>query len=134
MARAPRTNSRTRSALPAIPGRGADPRWRVRMGGPAGGRARAGRPEAPSLSRFEAAEGLSEPTISDLVTVDSPLGGVPERIIQTCIDIGYCTDGSVANYLADLYANAPSVERTNAARAAELASAGTRVSAWGNQS
>jgi len=86
------------------------------------------------LIAFEAAEGLTEPAISDLVTVDSPLGGVPERVIQTCIDIGYCTDGSVANYLADLYANAPAVERTNAARAAELASAGTRVSAWGNQS
>jgi pimeloyl-ACP methyl ester carboxylesterase len=86
------------------------------------------------LIAFEAAEGLPEPAISDLVTVDSPLGGVPERIIQTCIGIGYCTDGSVVNYLADLYANAPAVEHTNAARAAELASAGTRVSAWGNQS
>lgn len=86
------------------------------------------------LIAFEAAAGLSDLGISDVVTIDSPLGGVPEGVIQTCIGIGYCTDGSIANYLAALYANTPAVERTNAARAAELASAGTRVSAWGNQS
>lgn len=86
------------------------------------------------LIAFETAAELTEPAISDLVTVDSPLGGVPDRVIQTCIGIGYCTDGAVANYLADLYANAPAVEQTNTERAAELESAGTRVSAWGNQS
>lgn len=86
------------------------------------------------LIAFEAVAGLSQPAISDLVTVDSPLGGVPYRVVETCISIGYCTEGSVAGYLANLYANAPDVERTNAARVAELAAVGTRVSAWGNQS
>jgi pimeloyl-ACP methyl ester carboxylesterase len=74
------------------------------------------------------------PGVSDLVTVDSPLGGVPLPLLRTCIDSGFCTDGPVVSYLAGLYADAPGTAQDDAARAATLAASATRVSAWGNQS
>jgi pimeloyl-ACP methyl ester carboxylesterase len=76
----------------------------------------------------------SEPAVSDLITVDSPLGGVPLPLIRTCIDSGFCADGPVVSYLAGLYAASAGTAEDNAARAATLASAATRVTAWGNQS
>ena len=41
--------------------------------------------------------------VSDVVTVDSPLGGVPLPFMRTCIDAGLCADGAVVAYLAGLY-------------------------------
>jgi pimeloyl-ACP methyl ester carboxylesterase len=86
------------------------------------------------LVAFEALDGLSVPGISDLVTIDSPLGGVPDRLVQTCIDVGFCTEGAVAEYLAQLYPRLPGIAFDNMARVDALAEAGIRVSAWGNES
>lgn len=90
-----------------------------------------------SLGGLIALQALGEqsvPAVSDLVTVDSPLGGVPLPLIRTCIDSGFCTDGPVVGYLAGLYAASAATAQDNATRAATLAAAATRVTAWGNQS
>jgi pimeloyl-ACP methyl ester carboxylesterase len=86
------------------------------------------------LIAFQALDGESVAGISDLVTVDSPLGGVPQRLVETCIDFGYCAEGAVADYLAALYPQAPGIALDNTAHADALAAAGIRVSAWGNES
>jgi pimeloyl-ACP methyl ester carboxylesterase len=89
-----------------------------------------------SLGGLIALQTLSEqsvPGVTDLLMVDSPLGGVPLPIIRTCIDSGFCPEGPVAEYLAGRYANWAATAVDNTARAATLAGA-TRVSAWGNQS
>jgi pimeloyl-ACP methyl ester carboxylesterase len=82
------------------------------------------------LIAFSALNSLSVPDGSRLIMVDSPLGGVPARLVQTCVAIGYCPDGIVADQLAALYVDSPVAD--NSARAADLASEGIRVSAWGN--
>lgn len=82
------------------------------------------------LIAFSALDGVSVPDASRLIMVDSPLGGVPERLVQTCVAIGYCPDGLVADQLAALYLDSP-VE-ANGSRAANLARSGVQVSAWGN--
>jgi pimeloyl-ACP methyl ester carboxylesterase len=90
-----------------------------------------------SLGGLIALEALGDqtvPGVSDLVTVDSPLGGVPLPIIRACIDSGFCVDGAVVKYLAGLYVTWGGSAADNATRAAALAAAATRVSAWGNQS
>jgi pimeloyl-ACP methyl ester carboxylesterase len=90
-----------------------------------------------SLGGLIALHALSEqpvPGLTDLVTVDSPLGGVPLPLIRTCIDAGFCADGAVADYLVSLYAAWSSTAQANTASAATLAAAPTRVTAWGNQS
>jgi pimeloyl-ACP methyl ester carboxylesterase len=90
-----------------------------------------------SLGGLIALHELSEqavPGVGDLVTVDSPLGGVPVPLIRTCIDSGLCADGALAAYLAGLYAAWGGAAADNASRTATLAAAATRVTAWGNQS
>ncbi|HLZ29992.1 MAG TPA: alpha/beta hydrolase [Chloroflexota bacterium] len=74
------------------------------------------------------------PGVTDLVTVDSPLGGVPLPLLRICIDSGFCADGPVVGYLAGLYAASAATTQDNAARVGTLAAAATRVTAWGNQS
>jgi pimeloyl-ACP methyl ester carboxylesterase len=86
------------------------------------------------LIAFQALAEQSVPDVSDLITVDSPLGGVPLPLIRTCIDAGLCADGAVAGYLAGLYSGWAGTAVDNASRAAALGAAATRVSAWGSQS
>jgi pimeloyl-ACP methyl ester carboxylesterase len=84
------------------------------------------------LIAFQTADGTSLPKVSDVVTVDSPLGGVPQRLVETCISIGFCVDGAVADYLATLYPRSAAIAQDNAAHVAALSDAGIHVSAWGN--
>ena len=72
------------------------------------------------------------PRVTDLFMVDSPLGGVPDRLVRVCIDTGFCAEGAVAEHLVALNARALRLEADNAARAAALAATGVQVSAWGN--
>ncbi len=90
-----------------------------------------------SLGGLIAFQTLAENPVSrvtDVVTIDSPLGGVPMPLIRTCIDAGLCTDGAVVAYLAGLYGGWGETAADNATRAVALASTPTRVTAWGNQS
>jgi pimeloyl-ACP methyl ester carboxylesterase len=86
------------------------------------------------LVALQALGDQSVPGVSDVVTVDSPLGGVPLPLIRTCIDSGFCADGPIVSYLAGLYAAGGGTAADNTARAAALAAVATRVTAWGNQS
>jgi pimeloyl-ACP methyl ester carboxylesterase len=72
--------------------------------------------------------------VSDVVTIDSPLGGAPPSVIRTCVDAGLCADGPVTGFLADLYTQWDQTAQANAARVKQLAAAHIRVTAWGNQS
>ncbi len=85
------------------------------------------------LVAFEALAEGAAPGVSDLITVDSPMGGVPEQLVETCIRMGFCAAGAAAAYLAELYPRVPRIEVDNAARAAMLAESGIAVSAWGNE-
>ncbi len=90
-----------------------------------------------SLGGLIAFQALSDqpPTgVTDLITIDSPLGGAPADEIQSCIDWGLCVDGPVARYLAELRNDWTQTSVDNAAKAGRLAAAGVRVSAWGNPS
>jgi pimeloyl-ACP methyl ester carboxylesterase len=71
--------------------------------------------------------------ITDVVTIDSPLGGAPATAVHACIDSGLCADGPVSSILTNLYGTWDQTARDNAARVARLAAAGIRVTAWGNQ-
>jgi pimeloyl-ACP methyl ester carboxylesterase len=86
------------------------------------------------LIAFQALGEQPAPRVSDVVTVDSPLGGVPLPLIRSCIDVGLCAEGAVVAYLVDLYAAWAGTATDNAAREAALTATGTRVTAWGNQS
>lgn len=86
------------------------------------------------LVAFQALADQPLPGVTDLITIDSPLGGAPADEIQTCIDWGLCADGPVAGYLAELRNDWSQTSADNAAKAARLAEAGVRVSAWGNPS
>lgn len=86
------------------------------------------------LIAFLALGGQSETGVSDLVTIDSPLGGVPLTLMRTCIDAGLCPDGVVVPFLAGRYSEWSGTAMDNAATAASFEAAQTRVSAWGNQS
>ena len=72
------------------------------------------------LIAFQTADGTSLPKVSDVVTVDSPLGGVPQRLVETCISLGFCVDGAVADYLATLYPRSAAIAQDNAAHVAAL--------------
>src|SRR5262249_48525954 len=72
--------------------------------------------------------------VTDVVTVDSPLGGAPSDEVQTCVDAGLCVDGPVAGVLADVQGAWRQTQLDNAARVRRLQTTGTRVTAWGNQS
>jgi pimeloyl-ACP methyl ester carboxylesterase len=72
--------------------------------------------------------------VSDVVTLDSPLGGAPPSVVRTCVDAGLCADGPITAQLSDLYTNWDGTGQDNAARVKGLAAAGIRVTAWGNQS
>jgi pimeloyl-ACP methyl ester carboxylesterase len=72
--------------------------------------------------------------VSDIVTIDSPLGGVPPVQLQTCVDAGLCDDGPISGVLSGLFTQWDQTARDNAARVGKLAAAGIRVTAWGNQS
>jgi len=72
--------------------------------------------------------------VSDIVTIDSPLGGAPAAEIQTCIEYGFCVDGPVGSVLSKLQGDWGQTKLDNAARVSHLAQVGTRVTAWGNQS
>jgi pimeloyl-ACP methyl ester carboxylesterase len=90
-----------------------------------------------SLGGLIALHALAEKPIAqvtDLVTVDSPLGGAPAVEIDTCVDAGLCVDGPVTDTLAGLYTSWDQTAADNADRVKRLAQAGTRVTAWGNQS
>jgi pimeloyl-ACP methyl ester carboxylesterase len=71
--------------------------------------------------------------VSDIVTVDSPLGGAPAAEIAVCIDSGMCVDGPVSDFLSGLHGAWEATGLENAARVTRLAAAGIRVTAWGNQ-
>jgi pimeloyl-ACP methyl ester carboxylesterase len=71
--------------------------------------------------------------ISDVVTIDSPLGGAPSTAVGACVDSGLCADGPVGGYLAGLYGAWDQTARDNAARVSHLAAVGIRVTAWGNE-
>jgi pimeloyl-ACP methyl ester carboxylesterase len=72
--------------------------------------------------------------VSDIVTIDSPLGGAPAAEVQTCIDAGLCVDGPVGSLLSKLHGDWDQTALDNASRVSRLAQLGTRVTAWGNQS
>jgi pimeloyl-ACP methyl ester carboxylesterase len=86
------------------------------------------------LVAFQALADQPLPGVTDLITIDSPLGGAPADEIQLCIDWGMCADGPVAGYLSELRTDWTQTSLDNAAKAARLAAAGVRVSAWGNPS
>ena len=71
--------------------------------------------------------------VSDIVTIDSPLGGAPESAVAACVDSGLCVDGPVAGYLANLFNAWNQTAAENASRVAQLQSAGIHVTAWGSQ-
>jgi pimeloyl-ACP methyl ester carboxylesterase len=71
--------------------------------------------------------------VSDVVTIDSPLGGAPPSVIGTCVDAGFCADGPVTGTLSDLYTHWDQTAADNGARVNSLAAAHIRVTAWGNQ-
>jgi pimeloyl-ACP methyl ester carboxylesterase len=72
--------------------------------------------------------------VSDLVTIDSPLGGASRVQLASCVEVGLCSEGPITAFLADLNVAWAQTAADNAARVARLEAAGTRVSAWGNQS
>jgi pimeloyl-ACP methyl ester carboxylesterase len=72
--------------------------------------------------------------VSEVVTVDSPLGGAPAVEVRACVDAGLCVEGRVGGLLADLHGAWDQTSLDNTARVRSLAAAGTRVTAWGNQS
>jgi pimeloyl-ACP methyl ester carboxylesterase len=86
------------------------------------------------LVAFQALADQPIPAVTDIVTIDSPLGGAPPEIIWSCVEWGLCADGPVADYLATLNSAWTQTGLDNTAKAEKLAAAGTRVSAWGNQS
>jgi pimeloyl-ACP methyl ester carboxylesterase len=71
--------------------------------------------------------------VTDVATIDSPLGGAPPSVIGTCVDAGLCADGPVTGTLSDLYMHWDQTATDNSARVSKLASAHIRVTAWGNQ-
>ncbi|MBV9580912.1 MAG: alpha/beta fold hydrolase [Chloroflexi bacterium] len=71
--------------------------------------------------------------VTDVVTLDSPLGGAPATSVDACVDTGFCADGPVSGYLAGLYSAWDQTARDNATRVSHLAAAGIRVTAWGNE-
>jgi pimeloyl-ACP methyl ester carboxylesterase len=71
--------------------------------------------------------------VSDVVTIDSPLGGAPATAVGVCVDAGLCADGPVSGYLAKLYSTWDQTARDNAARVSHLAASGIRTTAWGNE-
>jgi pimeloyl-ACP methyl ester carboxylesterase len=72
--------------------------------------------------------------VTDVVTIDSPLGGAPPSVIHTCVDAGFCADGPVTGVLSDLYTRWDQTAQDNAARVNKLSADHIRVTAWGNQS
>jgi pimeloyl-ACP methyl ester carboxylesterase len=86
------------------------------------------------LIAFQALADQPVPGVTDIVTIDSPLGGISPEIVWSCVDFGLCIDGPIVAYLANLNSAWSQTELDNAAKAEKLAIAGTRVSAWGNQS
>ena len=90
-----------------------------------------------SLGGLVAFHALSEHPIalvSDIVTVDSPLGGAPETEIQACVNYGLCADGPVGTVLSNLHRDWSQTAADNAGRVNRLLESGTRVTAWGNKS
>ena len=71
--------------------------------------------------------------VTDVVTIDSPLGGAPASEVNTCVDYGFCADGPVSGELAALYGAWNQTASDNSAPVAHLAALGIRVTAWGNQ-
>jgi pimeloyl-ACP methyl ester carboxylesterase len=71
--------------------------------------------------------------VTDVVTIDSPLGGAPATAVDTCVDAGFCEQGPVSGELAGLYGAWDQTTSDNAARVAHLTAVGIRVTAWGNQ-
>ncbi|HEY1298304.1 MAG TPA: alpha/beta fold hydrolase [Chloroflexota bacterium] len=71
--------------------------------------------------------------ITDVVTIDSPLGGAPAGAVNACVDSGLCAEGPVSGTLTSLYSAWDQTAQDNAARVSRLAAAGIRVTAWGNQ-
>jgi len=86
------------------------------------------------LVAFQAVADQPVPGVTDIVTIDSPLGGISPDIVWSCVDFGLCIDGPIVAYLANLNSAWSQTELDNAAKATQLALTGTRVSAWGNQS
>jgi pimeloyl-ACP methyl ester carboxylesterase len=84
------------------------------------------------LVAFQALADQPLPGVTDLITIDSPLGGTPADLIQSCVDWVLCADGPVDAYLAELRNDWTQTALDNSAKAARLAAAGVRVSAWGN--
>lgn len=90
-----------------------------------------------SLGGLIALHALSETPVhgvSDVVMLDSPLGGAPPAEMDACIEAGFCVDGPVTDELAKLNAAWDQTAQDNAARVGALAQAGIRATAWGNQS
>jgi pimeloyl-ACP methyl ester carboxylesterase len=72
--------------------------------------------------------------VFDVVSVDSPLGGAPASAINLCVDAGFCAAGAAADDLGHLQSNWPQTTQDNASRDSRIVAAGTRMSAWGNES
>lgn len=90
-----------------------------------------------SLGGLVALHALSDNPMSEvtnIVTIDSPLGGAPAAEVDLCVQAGLCADGPVSAVLADLYANWDATALANAQRVRTLAAAGIRTTAWGNES
>jgi pimeloyl-ACP methyl ester carboxylesterase len=86
------------------------------------------------LVAFHALADQPRAAVVELVTADSPLGGAPATQLHACIEWGVCSDGPVETVLAALHGSWAQTGLDNAARVERLAAAGTRVTAWGNQS
>ena len=90
-----------------------------------------------SLGGLVAFQALAEqpvPEVTDILTIDSPLGGVMPEIVWSCVDFGLCAEGPVVAYLAGLNSAWAQTAVDNASKAERLFAAGTKVSAWGNVS
>jgi pimeloyl-ACP methyl ester carboxylesterase len=85
------------------------------------------------LIAFQALADNPMSEVSEVVTIDSPLGGVPASEVRLCVETGLCASGPITKVLSDLYINWDATTQENTARVSSLAAAGIRVTAWGNE-
>jgi pimeloyl-ACP methyl ester carboxylesterase len=86
------------------------------------------------LVAFRTVSDQPTPRVSNVVTVDSPLGGVPASDSNLCIDTGFCAAGPLVDDLSYLFSDWSRTTADNQSRDARIRSTGTQLSAWGNTS
>jgi pimeloyl-ACP methyl ester carboxylesterase len=86
------------------------------------------------LIAFRALSDQPTTSVADVVTIDSPLGGVPLGPSNLYVDTGFCASGPIVDELAQIHADWSRTTTGNSARDARIRSAGTQLSAWGNES